>query len=62
MNTVLIQEGYLPAVIPPVLRHDYISALEKAHRNDTFFVEFIVARVFETEKDFLRMLSVPFPD
>ena len=60
MNTILIQNGYLPAVVPPILRHEYIANLEKAHQNDAFFVEFIATRVFETEKDFLRLMSIPW--
>jgi Fic family protein len=28
MNTALIQDGYMLAVIPPVLRHDYISTIK----------------------------------
>lgn len=30
MNLVLIQDGYLPAVVPPILRMDYVSLLEQA--------------------------------
>lgn len=37
MNTVLIQEGFLPALIPPILRSEYISLLEKAHTDDSTF-------------------------
>lgn len=33
MNTALIQDGYLLAVIPPILRHEYIQLLEKAHKD-----------------------------
>ncbi|MCL2797179.1 MAG: Fic family protein [Firmicutes bacterium] len=49
MNTALIQDGYMMAIIPPVLRSEYISLLEKAHTNDNPFVEFIAGRVYETE-------------
>jgi len=62
MNAVLIQNGYPPAVIPPILRGDYIRALEKAWVNEQIFIEFIAARVLETEKDLMRMLHIPFPD
>jgi len=42
MNTSLIQDGYLPSLIPPILRIDYISLLEKAHEDDKPFIKFIV--------------------
>lgn len=62
MNTVLIQDGYLPAVIPPVLRQEYISLLERAHKDDRLFTDFIAERVIESEKDLMRLLHIPFPD
>ena len=61
MNTALIQAGYLPAVIPPVLRNEYIILLEKAHKNDKPFVRFIAERVMESHKEILRLLQIPFP-
>lgn len=62
MNTALIQDGYMLAVIPPVLRQDYISLLERAHRDDKPFIEFIAERVLESEKDMMRLLHIPRPD
>lgn len=47
MNAVLIQDGYLPALIPPILRSEYISLLEKAHKNDKPFIIFIIERELE---------------
>lgn len=61
MNTVLIQDGYLPALIPPVLRSEYISLLEKAHTNDSLFISFISDRELESQKDFLRLLHITLP-
>ena len=61
MNAALIQEGYLPAIIPPVLRADYIGLLERAHTDDGPFVEFIVGRVLESEKEMMRLLHIPPP-
>lgn len=52
MNTALIQDGYLPALIPPILRTDYISLLEKAHEDDSSFISFITERELESQKDF----------
>ena len=57
MNLVLLQEGYSIAIIPPVLRNEYITLLEKAHKDDCDFVEFIAQRVKETQKDYLRLLK-----
>ena len=59
MNTALIQNGYLPALIPPILRSEYISLLEKAHTNDSPFINFIIERELESQKDFLRFLHIP---
>ncbi|MFA5537019.1 MAG: Fic family protein [Bacillota bacterium] len=61
MNTSLIQDGYLPALIPPILRTDYISLLEKARRDDKPFISFIVERELESQKDLLRLLQIPLP-
>ncbi|MCQ1528710.1 Fic family protein [Lutispora saccharofermentans] len=61
MNTSLIQDGYMLAVIPPVLRQEYISLLERAHKDDRPFTDFIAERVLESEKDIMRLLHIPFP-
>lgn len=61
MNTALIQDGYLPALIPPILRTDYISLLEKAHIDDKPFINFIAERELESQKDFLQLLHIPLP-
>ena len=56
MNLCLLRQGYTMAIIPPVLRGEYIALLEKAHEDDTAFVNFIAERVEETQKDLLRLL------
>lgn len=61
MNAALIQDGYLPVLIPPILRSEYISLLEKAHENDSPFVDFIIERELESQKDFFRMLHIKPP-
>ena len=58
MNTALIQDGYMLAVIPPILRQDYISLLEKAHTDDQPFVDFIAERVLESQKEIMRLLHI----
>ena len=59
MNTALIQDGYMMAVIPPVLRQEYIGLLEQAHKDDRPFMDFIAEQVLETEKDMMRLLNIP---
>ena len=59
MNTALIQDGYMMAVIPPVLRQEYISLLELAHKDDRPFMDFIAERVLETGKEVMRLLHIP---
>ena len=61
MNTVLIQDGYMLVIIPPILRNEYISLLEKAHKNDKQFIEFIAERVKESQKEIMRLLHVEIP-
>lgn len=61
MNLALIQDGYLPTVVPPILRNEYVSLLERAHREDRDFVEFIAERELESQKEILRLFEIPFP-
>lgn len=56
MNLILLQKDYVIAIIPPILRREYIQALEKAHTDDKPFIEFIARTVRETQKDYLRLL------
>jgi Fic family protein len=57
MNLVLLQSGYTIAIIPPILRSQYIQALEKAHKDDSDFTNLIAQCVKETQKDYLRLLA-----
>jgi hypothetical protein len=57
MNLCLLRHGYTLAIVPPVLRVEYIQLLEKAHTEDDSFVAFIAERVLETQKEILRMLA-----
>ncbi len=57
MNLILLQKGYCIAIIPPILRREYINALEKAHTNDSEYREFIARAVRETQRDYLRLLK-----
>ena len=57
MNLCLLRSGYTLAVVPPVLRAEYIQLLEKAHTDAAPFAAFVAERVEETQKDILRMLG-----
>ena len=61
MNAVLIQDGYMLAVIPPKLRQEYVSLLEQAHRDDRPFMAFIAERVLDSEREMIRLLHIPHP-
>jgi Fic family protein len=58
MNAVLIQNGYPPTNIPPILRRDYISFLEKSWTDEEPFIIFIAERVLAEEIDLMRMLHI----
>lgn len=55
MNLILLQEGYEIAIIPPMVRNQYIQALEKAHKDDADFLNFVAKSVKETQQDYLRL-------
>ncbi len=58
MNLLLLQERYNIALIPPVHRLEYISSIEKAHENNNEFLELIARCVYETQKDYIRMMNI----
>ena len=63
MNTILLQHCYLPVSIPPVFRHDYISALQSyrlGKGKPDSFIDFIAKTELQTQKDFMRLLRIPF--
>ncbi|MDR2943738.1 MAG: Fic family protein [Methanosarcinales archaeon] len=57
MNLALIRNEYSVALIPSILRPEYIRSLELAHTNDEPFKEFIADRAIETQKDLLRLFK-----
>ena len=61
LNTVLLQDKYLPAIIPTILRQEYINLLEKSHTNAEPFIAFIAQRVLESQKEIMRLLHIPQP-
>ena len=40
---------------------DYISLLERAHRDPHDFIQFIAERELESQKEILRLFQIPFP-
>lgn len=57
MNLALLQEGYPVTIIPPVLRSDYIEALKESNKgNNQPFINLISCMVYESQKDYLRLL------
>jgi Fic family protein len=58
MNLALLQAGYPLAIIPPVLRRDYLDALNKTHKGDDgSFIRFITGVCYESAKEYLRLLE-----
>ncbi len=57
MNLILLQDGYNIAIIPPVLRSEYVQALEKAHTDDKDFMDLIARMIRESQKDYLRLFK-----
>lgn len=60
MNLALIQDGYLPAVIPPVVRPDYLGTIRRYQQSgqSQAFCDFIAERELESQKDMMRMLHI----
>ncbi|PCI73258.1 cell filamentation protein Fic [Candidatus Dependentiae bacterium] len=57
MNLILLQHGYTIALIPPIIRSEYIQALENGREDDSSFVILIAEMVKESQKDYLRLFS-----
>ncbi len=57
MNLVLLQHSYTIALIPPVKRAEYIASLEEAHEKDESFITLIAGALYETEKDYIRLIK-----
>lgn len=58
MNLALLQAGYPPAIIPPILRREYLVSLDKTHKgDDRAFISFISGACYESAKEYLRLLE-----
>ena len=63
MNLALIQDGYQLAIIPPILRSEYNDTIRQYQNKNKPepFCDFIAERVYETQKEIMRLLHIPFP-
>ena len=57
LNLALIRGEYTIALIPAILRHEYVQSLEISHKNPQVFVDFIAERIIATQMDLLRLLN-----
>jgi Fic family protein len=58
MNLALLQSGYAITIIPPIMRSAYISAIRNANKgNVTPFLHFISEMVYESSKEYLRLIK-----
>ncbi len=58
MNLALLQAGFPITIIAPVVRGDYISALHDSNKGDSIpFVNFISCCVWESQREYLRLLE-----
>jgi len=59
MNLALLQSGYNITIIPPVVRNDYIVAIQEAQINNNKepFVSFISEMVLESQKEYLKIIE-----
>ncbi len=60
LNAALIQNGYILAIVPPILRPDYLSAIRRYQQGGDAesFCDFIAERALESQKDMMRMLHI----
>lgn len=58
MNLALMQASYPVTIIPPVIRTDYITALQASNASDNEpFVNLISTMVWESQREYLRLLD-----
>ncbi len=59
-NLSLIQDGYMLAIVPPVLRVEYLACIRayQLSGKSEKFRQFIAERVYESEKEIIRLLNI----
>lgn len=61
MNLILVRNGYCIISIPPILRYDYIVALQKAQRGrdrGESFLKLICECEMEAQRDYRRLFHI----
>lgn len=59
-NLALIQKGYLPVIVPPILKMEYNGLIRsyQSNGNTQPFINFISEQEIETEKGMMRLLHI----
>ncbi len=58
MNLILLQKGLVITIIPPILRGEYLSATKEGNAGSYGpFTNFLSSMVYESQKDYLRLLE-----
>lgn len=57
MNTILVQSGYLPVIVPPILKRDYNFLLDNYRKNPQEFAGFVLEHEINSQKDFIRAIG-----
>ena len=58
MNLALLQSGYTITIIPPIMRSEYIFAIQNANKgNEKPFLNFISEMVYESSKEYVRLIK-----
>jgi len=66
MNLILINKGYQIVSIPPIMRSEYIAALQESQRSrkpsNKSFYQLIANCEIESQKDYCRMFRIQLPN
>ena len=59
-NLALIQRGYLPVIVPPILKMEYNDCIRQYQNGDNAqpFIDFIAEQELESEKEMIRLLHI----
>lgn len=62
-NLALIQKGYLPVIVPPILKMEYNGFIRSYQNTNQAqpFINFIAEQEIETEKSMMRLLHIEIP-
>jgi Fic family protein len=60
LNAALIQDGFMLAIVPPILRHEYMTDIRnfQLNNNPEPFCDFMAERVLESQKEIMRLLKI----